>query len=68
MIPLVFLGLAVAIPLVGIAVVFFVNWLRRDRWEDGMKAFEQRRRALADASSVHSTSNVRFERETPPAS
>ncbi len=61
MVPLLFLGLAVTIPLLGLAVIFLVNWLRRERWEDGIKAFEQRRSALADASSA------RFKREPPSA-
>ncbi len=49
MTPLFFLSLAIAVPLLGLAVVAFVSWVRRDRWDDGMKAFEQRRQALASA-------------------
>ena len=56
MIPLVFLGLATVIPLLGLAVVALIGHARRDRWDDGMKDFERRRRALAKASQSRGAS------------
>lgn len=46
MIPLFFLGLALAIPLLGLAIMAISHRARRARWDDGIKEFEQRRRAL----------------------